>query len=104
MNGLIDMKIIDFNGIEIIKGVLVKYTGTHTIGKVEKIISHDGLAWVKLDSNGLYYRIDYIEVIEGNKGFLKKKTKRSKLKSEHFNIEVPVEISETSDGPGIGGG
>lgn len=98
------MKIIDFNGIEISKGVLVKYTGTHTTGRVEKIISHEGMVWVKLDSNGLFYRSDYIEVIEGKKGYLKKKAKRSKLKSEHFNIEVPVEISETSDGPGIGGG
>ncbi|MGZ7160281.1 MAG: DUF2098 family protein [Methanobacterium sp.] len=99
------MKVTDFNGIEISRGIRVKYIGTHTIGKVEKIIKSEGLTWIKLDSNGLLYRSDYIEVIEGKRGYIKpKKSKRSKIKSKHFNIEIPVEISETSDGPGIGGG
>lgn len=98
------MKVTDYNGIEISIGLQVKYIGTHTIGKVEKILIKEGLAWIKLDSNGLYYRNDYIEVIEGKKGYIKQKSKRLKLKSGHFNIEIPVEISDTTDGPGIGGG
>ncbi len=96
---------MDLNGKEINKGIQVKYMGTHTIGIVEKIIIKEGIAWIKLDINSLYYRSDYIEVIEGNKWYVKsKKAKRQKLRSGHFEIEIPVEISDTTDGPGIGGG
>ena len=100
------MKIMDFNGKEIKKGIYVKYVGTHTIGKVEKIKINGESAWIKLDSNGLYYRCDYIEVIEGKENlYVKtKKVNKIKLKSGKFNIEIPVEISDTNDGPGIGGG
>ena len=99
------MKIMDFNGKEIKRGHLVKYVGTHTIGKVEKIIIKEEIAWIKLDTNGLYYRSDYIEVIEGKNWYIKpRKANRVKLKSGNFKIEIPVEISDTSDGPGIGGG
>jgi hypothetical protein len=99
------MKITDYNGKEIKKGIHVKYVGTHTIGKVEKIKIKESIAWIKLDSNGLYYRYDYIEVIEGKNWYIKpKKSNKIKLKSGNFKIEIPVEISETSDGPGIGGG
>ena len=99
------MKINDLNGNKIKIGLQVKYSGTHTIGKVEKIIFKENIAWIKLDSADLYYRSDYIEVIEGKNLFTRsKKVRKTQLKPDQFKIEIPVEISDTTDGPGIGGG
>ncbi len=99
------MDILDIHGKQIREGLRVKYTGTHTIGKVNEILIKNGAAWIKLDSNGLYYRSDYVEVIEGKNGYIKpKKLNSTKSKSEKFDIEIPVEISDSTDGPGVGGG
>lgn len=99
------MDVLDVNGSEISSGLYVKYIGTHTIGKVEKILIREETAWIKMDSNGLYYRSDYIEVIEDKKLYINQnKPRKVKSKSDKFNIEIPVEISDTTDGPGIGGG
>lgn len=98
------MEILDINGKQICNGQHVKYIRTHTVGKVDKIVIKGKIAWIKLNSSGLYYRSDYIEVVDGN-GYIKpKKPKRLKSKSEKFKIEIPVEISDTTDGPGVGGG
>lgn len=93
--------ILDINGKEICPGMSVKYTRTHTVGKVEKILIKDGYAWIKIDSSGLYYRNDYIEIIKYKK---QDKSIKRRSKSDHFNIEIPVEISDITDGPGVGGG
>ncbi len=99
------METFDSNGKQISQGKMVKYTRTHTIGKVDKIKSENGAFWVKIDTSGLYYRIEYIEVIEGNDAYItRNKSKKPKNKFERFNIEIPVEISDTNDGPGVGGG
>ena len=97
------MDILDVNGNKIRKGLHVKYTGTHTIGRVEKILVREEIVWIKLDSSGLYYRSDYIEIISSKKDYIKQ-NKPKKVKSEKFNIEIPVEISDSTDGPGVGGG
>ena len=97
------MNVLDVNGNKIQSGMFVKYIGTHTAGKVDKIVVKERIVWIKLDSNSLYYRRDYIEVIKDKKLYIKQR-KSKKSKSEKFDIEIPVEISDTTDGPGIGGG
>lgn len=97
------MEILDINGKKIREGLYVKYTGTHTIGKVDKIRLKKEMAWIRLDSNGLYYRNDYIEVIDGKNSYINPK-KVNRAKSEKFDIQIPVEISDSTDGPGVGGG
>ncbi|HML05304.1 MAG TPA: DUF2098 family protein [Methanobacterium sp.] len=99
------MDVLDVNGNKICSGLYVKYIGTHTIGKVDKIVIKNEIPWIKLDSSGLYYRSDYIEIIEDKKHFIKQnKPRKIKSKPEKFDIKIPVEISDTTDGPGIGGG
>lgn len=99
------METLDSNGKKINQGIMVKYTRTHTVGRVDKIISENGAFWVKIDTSGLYYRSEYIEVIEGNNAYIERnKLNKLKNKSEKFEIEIPVEISDTTDGPGVGGG
>ena len=98
------MDVLDVNGNKISIGLYVKYIGTHTIGKVENILIKEEVVWIKLDSSDLYYRNDYIEVIVDKKSYIKEKKSKIKSKSEKFNIKIPVEISDTTDGPGVGGG
>jgi hypothetical protein len=97
------MEILDVNGKHICKGLQVKYIRTHTAGKVTDILIKEDTAWIKLDSNGLYYRSEYIEVIEDNETYIRPK-KKQKLKIEKFKVTTPTEISDHADGPGYGGG
>ena len=99
------MEVLDINGKKISNGLQVKYIGTHTFGKVDKILIKEEKAWIKLDSSGLYYRSDYIVVIEGkNAPINPDKQNRRKSKTRQFKVKIPVEISDTTDGPGVGGG
>jgi len=99
------METLDSNGKQISPGLMVKYTRTHTVGKVDKIKSENGSVWIKIDKSGLYYRSEYIEVVEGKDAYInQKKLNKSKNKPNKFDIEIPVEISDTTDGPGVGGG
>ncbi|MCX6680332.1 MAG: DUF2098 domain-containing protein [Methanothrix sp.] len=44
---------------------LVRYKGTGTIGTVKVLkVEDDGETWAYLDSTGLYYRLDTLELIE----------------------------------------
>ncbi len=84
---------------------MVKYTRTHTLGKVDKLKSENGAVWVKIDTSGLYYKSEYIEVVEGKDAYKNRnKPNKSKNNQKEFNIEIPVVISDTNDGPGVGGG
>ena len=50
---------------EIKEDSLVRYTGTGTIGTVKVLKTEDdGTVWAYLDSTGLYYRLDTLELIE----------------------------------------
>ena len=97
------MEALDSKGQKISEGLQVKYTGTHTIGKIDKIVSKNGVFWIKIDSTNLYYRSDYVEVVEGKEDYFKS-NKRQIIKKEQFKVKIPVEISDTTDGPGVGGG
>lgn len=98
------MEILDVNGKQISSGLRVKYIRTHTIGKVTNISIKGDIAWIKLDSNGLYYRSDYIEIIEDNEVYIKPNKNKQDLKSGKFKVRNPTEISDPEDGPGYGGG
>ncbi len=98
------MEVLDINGKQICRGLRVKYIRTHTIGEVTDVLIKEDTAWVKLDSNGLYYRSDYIEVIEGNEAYNGSNKKKKSLKSGEFKVNIPIEISDPEDGPGYGGG
>jgi len=44
---------------------LVRYKGTGTTGTVKVLkVDDDGQTWAFLDSTGLYYRLDMLELIE----------------------------------------
>jgi hypothetical protein len=50
---------------EIREDSLVRYKGTGTIGMVKVLkVEDDGQKWAFLDSTGLYYRLDMLELIE----------------------------------------
>ncbi len=50
---------------EIKEDSLVRYKGTGTIGTVKVLkVEEDGVKWAFLDSTGLYYRVDTLELIE----------------------------------------
>ena len=49
---------------EIVEDSLVRYTGTGTTGKVKVLKEEDGQKWAYLDSTGLYYRLDTLELID----------------------------------------
>lgn len=49
---------------EIREDSLVRYKGTGTIGTVKVLLEDDGVTWAFLDSTGLYYRLDTLELIE----------------------------------------
>jgi len=50
---------------EIKEDSLVRYKGTGTIGTVKVLkLEDDGEIWAYLDSTGLYYRLDTLELIE----------------------------------------
>lgn len=50
---------------EIKEDSLVRYIGTGTVGKVKVIKTEDdGTVWAYLDSTGLYYRLDTLELID----------------------------------------
>ena len=49
---------------EIREDSLVRYKGTGTIGTVKVLLEDDGVTRAFLDSPGLYYRLDSLELIE----------------------------------------
>lgn len=97
------MEALDSRGNKISEGLRVKYNGTHTIGKIDKIISKNGVFWIKIDTTNLYYRSDYVEIVEGKEDY-ERSNKKHKIKKAGFEVEIPVVISDATDGPGVGGG
>lgn len=91
------------------KGSLVQYIGTRTQGKVEEISTNNNRTWVRIDSTGLLYRSDYLELFDGQQQPQKKSKKKMSIKekvlrSRGFRSIAPTEISDHNDGPGYGGG
>ncbi|MGB9936327.1 MAG: DUF2098 family protein [Methanobacterium sp.] len=98
------MKALDVNGKEIKKGKYVKYVRTHTFGIVDKIVINEKTVWIKLNSTGLLYKSDYIEIVENLNGLKSKKFIKRRLRSDKFKVRKPTQITDPEDGPGYGGG
>lgn len=101
------MEIMDYQGQKITEGTTLKYIGTRTKGKADKICFKENNTWIRLDSTGLYYRLDYLMVIkpeENKKRTIKKSQKEKILQDLKQTSHKNYEISSDSDGPGVGGG
>ncbi|MBC7113267.1 MAG: DUF2098 family protein [Candidatus Methanomethyliales bacterium] len=48
------------------EGASVVYKRTGTLGKVVELAEMDGKVWAKLDSTGLFYDEDFLEMVEEN--------------------------------------
>ncbi|MDO5835156.1 MAG: DUF2098 family protein [Methanobacterium sp.] len=92
-------------------GSTVRYIGTRTVGVAAEIQVHQLLTWIKLDSSGLLYRSDYLELVDNLP--LKRKLvaknhnesyKERIFSSRMFNKPAATQISDHTDGPGYGGG
>jgi hypothetical protein len=99
------MEAKDFRQRIIKKGAQVKYLGTRTTGKVQQIRVEGEHVWIKMDVTGLFYRSDYLLLVDEDFDLEKKKQKPN----THEQIEklkriAPTEISDHGDGPGYGGG
>jgi hypothetical protein len=103
-------KTLDFYGNPLYVGNEVLYIGTHTYGRVEKISVTNGVNWVKIDTTGLYYRSEYLELTKLKKSALEKRiTKKKQIiqklsRSKQINQTQEPKISDHPDGPGYGGG
>ena len=101
------MEIKDHYGNKIREGTTLKYQGTRTKGKADKICFKEDKTWIRLDTTGLYYRLDYLTVVkpEENKNKTTRQTNKEKiLQKLHHTSHKNYEISSDSDGPGVGGG
>ena len=99
------MEAKDFRQRIIKLGSNVKYLGTRTTGRVQQITVKGEHAWIKMDSTGLFYRSDYLILIDGDMDLNKKSkelTPGEKVKK--LKRISPTEISDHGDGPGYGGG
>jgi hypothetical protein len=98
------MEAKDFRQRIIKKGSQVKYLGTRTTGRVQQIRVEGEHVWIKIDTTGLFYRSDYLLLVEGES-----LEKCAKELDPHEKIRklkriAPTEISDHGDGPGYGGG
>jgi hypothetical protein len=100
------MDITDHRGNKITEGTTLKYLGTRTKGKADKICLRENKTWIRLDTTGLYYRLDYLMVIkpEKKRKSIRKSKKEKILQELHQTSHKNYEISSDSDGPGVGGG
>lgn len=100
------MDITDHRGNKITEGTTLKYLGTRTKGKADKICLRENKTWIRLDTTGLYYRLDYLMVIkpEKKRKSIRKSKKEKLLQELHQTSHKNYEISSDSDGPGVGGG
>jgi hypothetical protein len=103
------MKPLDSHGKPLLVGKEVLYLGTHTFGRVEKIFITDGVCWVKIDTTGLYYRSEYLELTEIRKSMdtvisKKEQIKQKITRSKQTQQSLEAKISDYPDGPGYGGG
>jgi hypothetical protein len=103
------MEARDFRDRIIEIGAVVRYIGTLTIGKVDKISTKNCQTWIRMDSSGLFYRSDYLEILDEDEIPLRKSEVKTSLKekvllSKGLKKIASTEISDHNDGPGYGGG
>lgn len=110
------MEVEDVRGIPIQKGVHVRYTGTGSAGEAIDFKSEDDNNWVLLDTTDLWYKSDFLEVIDEkeyekikNNTSLKSRMKQKelegkekidKIKKSKGNLEDVDMSNELCDGGG----
>ena len=86
----------------------MQYVGTRTRGVVDKISTKNSKTWIRIDSTGLFYRSDYLVLLDPEEQPMEKteiKSIRDKvIHSKKIRKISPTEISDHNDGPGYGGG
>jgi hypothetical protein len=85
------MEVADARGKIIFKGAHVRYTGTGSAGEVTDIKSDDDGSWAKIDTTDLWYKSQFIELIDEDQ------YKRLKVK-EVPEIEEDVDEREKVNG------
>ncbi|MGZ4856880.1 MAG: DUF2098 family protein [Methanobacteriaceae archaeon] len=104
------MKPLDSHGKPLSVGNEVLYLGTHTYGRVEEISITDNVNWVKIDTTGLYYRSEYLEITKIRKSVdnvtlsKEERIKQKITRSKQTHLTQEGKISDHPDGPGYGGG
>jgi hypothetical protein len=98
----------DYRNRIIEQGAFVQYVGTKTRGIVDKISTKNSETWIRINSTGLFYRSDYLVLLDPEEQPIKKsKTitiKDKIIHSKNYRKIAPTEISDHTDGPGYGGG
>ncbi len=88
-------------------GSAVRYIGTCTMGSAEEIHVRKCETWIKLNSTGLFYRSDYLELVDQlpfKEKRVEKNLKEKILQSRGVKKSAATQISDHTDGPGYGGG
>ncbi len=111
------MEVTDVRGINIQKGVHVRYTGTGSTGEVMDYKSDNSGSWVLMDTTDLWYRSDAVEVIneneyskiknhivfkqeQGNEEVNEKENIKAKVKKAKGGLEDVDMSNELCDGGG----
>ncbi len=98
----------DYRNRIIEHGSFVQYIGTRTRGLVDKIFTKDTNTWIRIDSTGLFYRSDYIVLLDPEEQPPEKTDmmgiREKVMHSQKIRKIAPTEISDHTDGPGYGGG
>lgn len=89
-------------------GSIVQYRNTGTIGKISQFKKIDNELFVQLDSTGLYYNINYLDLIEKDISLKKENDKNNVIEDIKEKIYIKEEAisgysSENIDGPGGAG-
>lgn len=98
------MEAKDFRQQIIKLGSNVKYLGTRTTGRVQQITVKGEHAWIKMDSTGLFYRSDYLILMDEELDLKISKKLNPHEKIKKIKRILATEISNHGDGPGYGGG
>lgn len=94
------LEVEDVRGIPIHKGVHVRYTGTGSAGEAVDFKSEDNINWVLLDTTDLWYRSDFLEVMEETE-FEKIKnntTLKSRMKQKELEGKEKIDKIKKSKG------
>lgn len=88
-------------------GSTVRYIGTCSMGRADEIHVRKCETWIKLNSTGLLYRSDFLELVDQlplKEKRVEKNLKEKILQSRGLKKAVATQISDHTDGPGYGGG
>ncbi len=87
------------------EGILVVYKRTGTYGKVVELKEMEGKVWAMLDSTGLFYDEDFLEVIGEDKTSQSEprvNVKDKKIRSEGPEVEEEGKIDTSGNVCGAG--